>query len=468
MLLNQIKHVGATYVTHRFVWFGAVLLGLMVVPQWIMVGTRSRAGIDAAPPMLAMLGMPLFFMIPFLVAQVKTQFGHSRSRLLPRFYPAHVAVLCCALVALLVIYPLCLARAAGLHPLGPIALALAMAAPAIWGTHFTRFLPILASLIVFYSLLTDWGLRWWIVDAAAHRTSHALIILVGGILIAAWVWRLCHLTEEMDDYEGFHQFLLARRTGAEAVEHRRGMASQIGRNWLASWIGDAWHNRLGGYYGGGKAGLVRLLRYGFTANPVEVQGFAMATMFIAMGVFMSQFSFVAKGSGTIGAVWFLIVFAILLPGQMAGEAMAQRRPRIAAEMMLPLRRYQLVDALFAGVIRNSVVLWLMINAAMGTVIAMSNTEVTVADAGQFLLLSGSMLFASIGIGLRTAVWPSMFKRFIALWASWMIVLLPMFALWTQRDKIGDAPFLLLPIVLLAVGVFFYRSARRAWLNLDFD
>jgi hypothetical protein len=60
----------------------------------------------------------------------------------------------------------------------------------------------------------------------------------------------------------------------------------------------------------------------------------------------------------------------------------------------------------------------------------------------------------------------MFKRMAVLWVCVMFLIAPMFALLTQREKIGDAPFLLVPIALLAVGAFCYRSARRAWLNLE--
>jgi hypothetical protein len=272
----------------------------------------------------------------------------------------------------------------------------------------------------------------------------------------------------MDDYEGFHQFLSARRSGSEAVEQRRIIALQMGRQRLASWIGDAWHERLGGYYGGSKAGLSRLLRYGFAANPVEVQSLFMAAIFIAMGVFLSQFSFIAKGSGTIGAVWFLIIFAILLPGQMAGETMAQRRPRIVTEMLLPLRREQLIDGLFAAATRNALVIWLILNAAMGIVVAASKTDVSLRTAGLFALFSGTMLYASVGLGLRTSVWPSMFKRFVLVWFGLMAFMGAAFTWWAQREDIGDAPFLLLPFGLIAAGSLLIRSARRAWLNLEFS
>jgi hypothetical protein len=466
MLPQQIKQVGMTYVTQRYLWWGALALSLMVGPQFLLAGSSRRSPTDAAQPMLMLLGMPMFVVVPFLVAQVKSQFAHSRAHLLPRFHVPHLTVLGAILISFALLYPVALARIAGFEPIGLLALACAMMAPAIWAAHFNRFLPVLVTLGVFYSLLTDWGLRWWVVDAAAHRPVHAMIVVTGVVLIAAWLWRLCHLTEEMDDYEGFHRFMLARRSGAEVVELRRMVASQIGRNRLMSWIGDAWHERLGGYYGGNKTALVRLLRYGFAANPVEVQGIFMGAMFFAFALFMGQFSYVANSSGRFGGVWFLIVFAVLLPGHMAGETMAQRRGRIAAEMTLPLRRSDLIDGLFAAAVRNSVILWLMMNVVMVILVVTSLPQMSLREPTLFLLFSGSALFASVGLSLRTAVWPSMFKRFISLWGIWMVFMVPTMAWWFQRNEVGDAPFLLIPIALVAFGALFFRSARRAWLNLE--
>jgi hypothetical protein len=99
-------------------------------------------------------------------------------------------------------------------------------------------------------------------------------------------------------------------------------------------------------------------------------------------------------------------------------------------------------------------------------VMISSSTISFRVAALFLLFSASTLFASMGLGLRTAVWPSMFKRMSVLWVSVMFFIAPMFALWTQREIIGDAPFLLVPIALLAVGAILFRTARRAWLNLE--
>lgn len=466
MTLQQLKQVGMTYVTQRYLWWVAGLLSIAVAPSVVVSATSRGASADAAQPLMMSLGMPMLCLIAFLAAQAKSQFAHARSRLVPGYYPPHLAALCGVFSAMLLVYPFALAQMSGLEPLGVIAFGIAMAAPAIWGAHLNRILPMLVALVVFYSFMTDWGLRWWVVDAAAHRTEHALIVLAGVALIGAWLWRLCQLKEEMDDYQGFHQLMMARRSGGEVIEQRRVIARQMRRSQLVSWIGDRWHARLGGYYGGGRAGLARLLRYGFAPHPAEVQGLFMCAMFIAMVVFLTQFSYFNSGTSGFGAAWFLIIFAILLPGQMAGETMAQRRPRIAFELLLPVRRDRLIDGLFSAANRNSVVLWLVLNGGVALIVPTMRVSVDIGTATMFLLLSAATMFASLAFSLRTTVWPSMFKRLAALWVGWMVAMAPLAAWWNQRDELGDIPFLFIPVIWLAIGALFFRSARRAWLNLE--
>jgi hypothetical protein len=60
----------------------------------------------------------------------------------------------------------------------------------------------------------------------------------------------------------------------------------------------------------------------------------------------------------------------------------------------------------------------------------------------------------------------MFKRLVVLWMTWMICAVPITLWWNYRQRIGDTPFLLVPLLLLAIGALFYRSACRAWLNLE--
>jgi hypothetical protein len=466
-MLTQIKQVGMTYVTQPYLWYALAFFGLILVPNIIVSAGPRRGTADGAQPMLFVIGMPLLALVPMLVGQAKAQFGHARARLTPNFLPVHVIVAAGILLTLFVLYPLLESQIAGFAPLGVLALAAAIGAPALWGAHFNRFAPMLVSLVVFYSLLTTWGLDWWIINSSQHLAIHAAIFAAGILMGIVWLWRLSHLREEMDDYQNVYQLMMARRTGSEAVEQRRIVASQVRRNWLASSVGDWWHARIGGYYGGSPAGLMRLLRYGFGASPVEVQGLFFALMVLCLGIFFTQFSMLSQSGAMSGSFFFFAQFGILMPGQMAGEILAQRRPRIAAEMLLPVSRAQLVNGLLGVSARNAITLWLMVNIALGIVVAMTDEPPTLQTVAMFLLLSSATMLASMGVSLRTAVWPSLAKRLVALWLCWMVLFPPIMAWAVFREKIGDAPFVIIAGVFAGVGVWAIYLARRAWLNLEF-
>jgi hypothetical protein len=356
---------------------------------------------------------------------------------------------------------------AGFEPWGVLALAAAIGVPALWGAHLNRFTPMLVSLAVFYSLMTSWGLDFWIVHSSEQEGIHAAIFAAGAVLVIAWLWRLSHMQEEMGDYQNVYQWFLARRTGTEAIEQRRIVAAQVRRNRFLVPVGDWWHGRLGGYYGGSQAGLVRLLRYGFGAAPVVMQGMFFVAMVLCIGIFFTQFSILSQKGALSGSFFFIATFGILLPGQMAGELMAQRRTRMAYEMLLPVSRRRLIDGLFAASVRNSITLWLMLHIAVGIVVAMADQPLTLRTVAMFLLLSFTTTLAAMGIGLRTSVWPSMAKRLFVLWLTWMVLIPPVLVWALTHETTGDWPFIATAIALAGVGAWAIRSARRAWLNLEF-
>ncbi len=465
-MLEQIKHVLKTYLTQRQIWWVLLFACLIVLPNLVGMLGPNRETDRNAHSILFTCGMPLLFFVPILVGQAKWQFAHWRARLMPGFLPAHLLVLVGILVAMFFVYPFCLAWAAGVEPLGVLAVTGAIGAPTLWSAHGNRFAPILVSLSVFYSLLTPWGMNFWILQAGDHLGLLAIIFTVCMALLVAWLVRLRGMREEADDYQNMYSLMLARRTGTEASEARRILASQIGRNRLMSQVGDWWHARIGGYYGGSPAGRTRLLRYGFAANPVEIQGLFFAGTIVAAGIFFTHLSFLASGGG-FGAMFFLAAFAILLPGQMGGELMAQRRPRMGNELLLPLSRSQLFDGLFAASVGNSARLWLIINAALAVVALTLKDEISVRSIAMFLLLSATVTFAAFGLSMRTAVWPSMVKRLIVLWFCWMTLISPLITWATMHERWGETPFIICAMVLVLVGGGLLYWARLAWQRLEF-
>lgn len=466
-LLQQIKQVCVTYITPRYFWLAAAIVSLIPLTNLLALMSKRRSQPDFAGPLLFALGMPLLIAVPILVGFAKSQLAHARARLTPQFLPAHLIVLSSILSVLLLMLPLLIAEVAALPPLGIIALAGAIGVPALWGAHLNRFTPMLLAIVTFYSVLTKWGISWWIIDSSKHLGIHAAIVVTGVTLVIAWLWRLTQLHEEMHDYQNMNQWFLARRTGTDAVEQRRLVATQVRRNWFLGNVGDWWHTRLGGYYGGSRAGLVRLLRYGFQPAPIEFQGLMFTAMVLCMGIFFTQSGIFPRNGVGMGRLFFVVQFGIILSGYIAGEMLAQRRPRTANEMLLPLSRGQLIDGLFAAAAWNSFVVWLMIHATIAIVAATAVSPISRGETGVFLILSSTSLFAAVGMALRVSVWPSLLKRIVG-YSLGCGMLFPIFVIWAeQRETCGYVPFIAAAIAWIAIGILAIRSARRAWLNLEF-
>jgi len=470
--LGQVKQVGMTYVPQRNLWFAAIPLGLFALPMVYFFKVLSRVASevdfsiesDATLMALMFLGVSIQFAVAYMVGQAKMQFAHSRACVTPSFLPAHLAVLCAIVVTLMVLCPLAVASFTQLEPLPLIAFALAVGVPCLWGVQLNRLSLYLISLAIFLSSsFTDWGFNWWVVDASQHRAEHSLIILAGALLIAAWFWRISRLTEEMDDYENIFQMFLARRAGAETIEQRRIIGAQVQRSSIMGWVGDRWHGRLGGYHGGRQAGLARLLNYGFGPAPALVQGLFMGAVFLPLYFFM-QTSLVADtdGSDMFPVLMIPFLFTVFISGQMAGESVAQRRPRIANEMLFPLQRAQLIDGLFSAAKRYALVVWLIMNSVVAIVAALIGAQFSPVMLIIYLLLSASATFAALSLTLRTSVWPSQTKR----WAVESGCLMAIIPLIYFQWLFGNLVFPMAVVLLIVIGAVLIRSARRAWMDLE--
>jgi hypothetical protein len=466
-MLQQVSQVALSYLTHRLAVIGFLLWsGLVIAPQFWAFSNSAPGSADAAQPIAMVLGMPLVFMMPFLVGHVKMQFAHPRCRLMPRFLPAHLLTLCSLLVVITVVYPFLLSRLAGFEPLCLVALSLTLAMPAIWGAHFGRPLGFVISIAVFYSLLTEWGLHWWILDAPEHRVLHALVVAASGGLLIGWLWRLAHLHEEMDDYLVMLNSRFGQRSRGEHSEQRRLIAKMLHRSKLTAAISDAWLSHVGGYHAGNPWRLARLMDYGFSTAPPVLSALLMAAMMLAISVFMIEFSFVGQDSGP-GALWFLIQFGILLPGMFAGEWMFQRKPRMSSELLRPVSRTQYFNALLTASAWNAATLWITMHAALALAMLRVNREqLTLSAVATFLVLSFAIGMAAFGLGQRTAVWDSSTKRLGVTMLAWLGLAAPIIAWWTLRSDVGDAPFVFVAAILLALGAGLILEARRAWNNIE--
>jgi hypothetical protein len=201
--------------------------------------------------------------------------------------------------------------------------------------------------------------------------------------------------------------------------------------------------------------------------PAEVNAVLLAAIAIGTILFFNQLGFFGPDAGRIGAAIFIIQFGVLIPAQIAGEQLAQRRPRIAFEMLLPVSRRQLVDGLFAASIRNAATMWLLLHAAMGFVLLVTEIPVAARTIAVFALLSAATTLAMAGVSMRLAVWPSMAKRIIVLILAWGALLPPLLVWVTMHDKANAPLFVAFAITLAGVGMWALHAARRAWLNLEF-
>jgi hypothetical protein len=464
---RQIKQVLLTYVTHRYAFAVALgVVGIVIAPNLLVMAFGRGSPNDKAQYMTMVLGMPLLFAIPFLVGHVKTQFAHARSRLVPNFLLAHVLVLGSILTFLLLLFPSLLAVCGGFSAWGLIAIALVIATPAVWGNHLNRWSWMLGSVVAFYSLMTEWGVNWWVLQSPNHLAVHVSIVIVGITALAAWMWRLAHLREEMDDYQRSMQWHSVRRSGSELVEERRVIAQQVQRSTFVSWINDVYLARIGKYPSGDGKSVTRLLRLGFSAQPMELQALVMAVMFLAVSVFLMSFSYLSKGG--YGALWFIVQMSLLMPGVWAGQSLAMRKPRIAMELMRPLTRGRYFDKLLAASAWNTAVAWMLLNTSLAfAMLGLSSDPITFQIGVIYAVLSLAITWATFGLAVRTATWNSTAGRLAVLLLGWFILAVPVLIWWLERAAIGDWPFIGVAALLVVVGGILIYSARRAWSNLEF-
>jgi hypothetical protein len=369
------------------------------------------------------------------------------------------------LLLLLVIDPLLIAAVANLPAIGYVSLAIAVAAPMIWGAHLNRMLGVLGALAIYFSLLTDSGIHWWVIDAAANWSAHAMIV-VGVVLLAAWLYRLAHLREEMPDYHGAVPWRVARPSGGESSVQRSASANQVTRSPLIAWIIDIWLSGMPrALVVGDRRQFSRLLGYGFSPWPIELQAVALTLAIGGVTLFMTDFTSFGRQAG-VGALNFYLFFATIMPGFQGGEWLDQRRPRVAVELFRPFSRPQLIDGLFVAILRNSIVYWLIMN--FGILLAawhVLGDRLKLEDIAMYAFLSSATTFATLGLALRIAVWPSQFIRLCFTLVMWMFMA-PFVGWWLGRERYGDFPFVTLAVILAGIGKLLVANARKAWLNLE--
>src|SRR4029079_13496666 len=133
-----------------------------------------------------------------------------------------------------------------------------------------------------------------------------------------------------------------------------------------AWISDRWLARIGGYHDNNWMRIIRLLRFGFSGLPAELSAPLLVAFYLCFLYVMSfVFPFMSeRKSGQSHSIFFQFVILLLMAGSIGGENLAQRRPRLAMELLWPLRRSRLVDALLAASAWNASVWCCVINVCI--------------------------------------------------------------------------------------------------------
>ena len=140
--------------------------------------------------------------------------------------------------------------------------------------------------------------------------------------------------------------------------------------------------------------------------------------------------------------------------------MARAGHALPTKCFCPYREAQLVDGLLAGSMRDSLVLWLTINIALGIVVASTNPELSLRTVAMYLLISASTMFATMAISLRVSVWPSRAKRLVILFPCWFALLLPL-VVWGECAKNWETrPSLCSQLYFLVSGPGCYTPHER--------
>jgi hypothetical protein len=456
---NQLEQVALTYLTRRWLVFG-MLAPFVGVALFTMLATLENSNKLAAFGARS-LAVPFFVVIPLLVLHAKIQFAHSRAKLVSNFAVAHLIITTLVAFCSLVIYSVVFAFATGLDPLGAMAYALAISLPAMWACQLNRGSLIVVSFVLMLSVMGEWTLNWWFMPEPAHRLWHLLIVAVGWIGIAVWLWRLAQLSEESDDYEVPPFLKSDRPSRGENVA-----AKQFARNRLLSGTSDWWLAQIRPNRQSGGRNARRLLAYGLSGLPAWISAIFMGIAMLLLALIMSQLTFLG-GPSPRRAVVPLLYAMLIVPGLAPLTQLVQHRRRLPEMLLFPLTRTDLIDGLLVAIARGVVLNWLALVLVFAFILtAFPGERISPSTAAVFLFLSAALTIVSFGLGVQFATWEGAIKRTLAFAGCFGVLFAPVMAWWQERQLIGDVPFVLLSIFLAAIGAGIIARARQKWLNLE--
>lgn len=468
-LINQLVQVLITYATRPYTW-GSIWVPLGCVAFAIRVNGDDPAAFSL------FAGFFVGTMFADLVrAQTRLQFAHSRSALLPGFAPPHLlAVVPFALCVTIVTPAIITVTLCGdFWFMAAIAsLTFAVTSGQYKFIHNELIATVFPSLMVVAIIMVylSVGIAWWgSGNIALTPTGSITLVAASWAIMAVNSVRLVRLRQDESAYQASQRSAAGWRMG---TGHWCPQGLAADKAWYTGkWrLSDMWNDRIGGFHHGSRPRIIRLLRHGATPWPPELPAICILA-FCAGCVVL--FSYAEKEMPRLvfpAPIWrlFPVLIALSLPGPLAAGLVARPRPILAAELVRPLSREQFVDGLFGTSLWTFAALWITFNTwAVVVLWTYPGPNPSVSPIPTFVFLSaalntaifGSALYGPSGMSLSSRILMNFF--FLIVWFT----VLPWW--WFTRDTVSDVPFWVIGTLSLSLGVWTIRSARRAWLNLEF-
>lgn len=468
-ILKQIHQVLLVYATRPRTWFWAGIVTLFFGSLLLIRSDKGRIDgpHDAASPELWLISfMYCLWLVVLLEDQTKVQFSHYRARVVPGFALPHLCV--SSAIALL----------AGL--ILPAIVALAWESPPL---PLIAYSSLLVSVLLLLQLYQAWFFSWIIIlglfvpryfgyDVLESRFEIPLAACLV-MLIVAWagivyyMFRLATLREEEPFYERARdETQKVRSDGSTGLT--RAQFKRLGRWWF---ISDRWHAHLGGFHHDAPARVIRLLRYGFGSQPVELTALWYSLAILAFVLFATppreeiEYPF---SSPHLGLLLLPAISVSLAPMVLGGGALEKRRPRLANELLFPLTRCQLVRYLFLAAAWNSAIFW-GLGCVAGAAILLITLPIEALSfpliATAFVLCTACAI-AAFGLSLYFIMWEEVVPRIVFL--SFVVGgnLTLLLSWWTMRKDTGDSAWCLVAMIILGLGILMIRNAFKTWQKLE--
>lgn len=461
---EQVRQVGIVYVTQIRGWVWALAFVLLL---FVLFGLFGRETSNLS--ILSYANMSAIFLGTWIVEQLKHQFAHSRARLLPEFNSAHLAIPLILILFGCIGLPTIAATMGRTSPLPYVAAS----SFGVGVFLLLRLLPKLSWLIAAIIFVIIWreNGRDTEINTPAFLLNPALnipLFVFGWLGIGCYFFKLLHLAEDDTVYRQLSdETLVVAAAGDERFTRAKYNNTARSRS-----ISDRWHAKLGGFHQYRKLRIVRLLRYGFGATPVEHIAIGSAiimsiVVIVIVNIHDGPYSIARSTDAT-----FLImpaIFSAMAPFAVAGGAIGWRVPRLRNEILFPLTRRELIDGLMLTAAWHSLVIWLL-GCACGTGILLYALPVEAKSVSLFVtaaFLTGAVAVAAFGLSLHIVMWETKFAQLFALGLFVVVCIAMMTIWWISREDLGDAPYWVMAAMVMGVGAMMTHTGRTVWLNQEF-